>query len=181
MKKLSSLIIALFVLSAGTVFAQSSDNADITASANVVQAITVNAGDNLTFGNVLPGVAGTIDIVDADGSLNSNNAGSPQLGTFTISGGEGASISITFSALTELTGVGNAANSLPFDYAGTNFARHEGATTADTNFDPTAGTSIELGTGDVTIKVGGEVTPDNNQAQDTYEGTITLTATYDSI
>ena len=78
MKKLSSLIIALFVLSAGTVFAQT---AEVGVSADVLAELNVT-GTDVEFGNVSQG---TVAEVQANGSdITSSNASAPVAGSLTI-------------------------------------------------------------------------------------------------
>jgi len=182
MKKLSSLIIALFVFGIVNSYGQAiTDN--INANANVVQSLTLTGVDDLSFGDVIAGNNGTIEIDGTDGSAIVSNASVGQLGTFTFDGTLGAQYAISFSIPTELTG---ATSTLPFVMDGVNYGRVEGAAVGSGNFNPTAGVSIELGddgagAGVANISLGGEVQPTTGQATETYSGTITIEVTPTSI
>jgi hypothetical protein len=180
MKKLSSLIIALFVLSAGTVFAQSSDNADITASATVLSSISVTGDQNIDFTNILPGVDASLAI---DGSGNTSTAGvggTPNFGQFTLSGAADASVELELTgSLTELS---DGTNTLPATFGTSNYVYIADAATGSGNADLTANHTVVFdatGTA-ITVQLGGLLQPANNQADGTYTGTLTLTATQSS-
>jgi hypothetical protein len=180
MKKLSSLIIALFVLSAGTVFAQSSDNADITASANVLSSISVTGDQNIDFTNVLPGVDASLTI---DGSGNTSSvgvSGTPTFGQFTISGASDASVDLELSG--DISQLSDGTNTLPATFGTSNYVYIANAATGSGNADLTASHTVVFdasGTA-ITVQLGGQLQPANNQADGTYTGTLTLTATQNS-
>ncbi|WP_372906668.1 hypothetical protein, partial [Rhodohalobacter sp.] len=140
MKKISSLIIALFVFGIINSYGQAI-TADINANANVVQSLTLNAGDDLSFGDVIAGNNGTIEIDGTDGSAIVSNASVGQLGTFTFDGTAGAEYAISFSIPTELTG---ATSTLPFGMNGLDYGRVEDAAVGSGNFNPTNGVDIQL-------------------------------------
>ncbi|PKD44184.1 hypothetical protein [Rhodohalobacter barkolensis] len=98
MKKLSSLIIALFVLSAGTVFAQT-NTAEIGVTADVLAELNV-AGTDVSFGNVQQG---SVAEVQANGSdITSSNASAPSAGSLTITAdGQEYIVEVTQNAVLE--------------------------------------------------------------------------------
>lgn len=166
MKKL--LLLTILVFSASAMYAQlgpPSYNDDITASANVVTALTVTAGDDLEFGSVVQDETYTI-------AYNTAEAGS-----FSITGGT-ASTEIAFSLdLPEvLEGPGD---DIDITYtAGWHTANDATASTAFTT-SPTTEQVEELnGSGALYVFVGGSITPASDQAAGAYEATITLTAAY---
>lgn len=142
------------------------DFANITASANVAAAIDVQTGNNLLFGTVLPNVSKAIAVTDAGA------------GTFLVVGAASATVDLSFTLPGPLTGTGGNLTITNWD-AQANTANDP---TGGTNFDPSAGlTGTSLGAGTLYIFIGAEVQPTNTQAAGTYQGTITLTATYNSI
>lgn len=146
--------------------AQQSDNANIAANANVIAQLVVNAGNSLDFGDVSPGVSRSVANSDATA------------GTFSVTGGAGAVVSLSFTLPANLT---SGANNLPIAFSTTDANWEDGISSLGTNvFDPNAGVSVgALPTdGDMTVFIGGTVNPANGQAAGAYTGTITLTATY---
>lgn len=166
MKSIAKLTLALVVLVATTAAAQNSAN--ITATANVQQPITVTAGNNLNFANVFPGVNKTVLVSDAGA------------GTFTIAGqgttpvtlamtipatlSDGATHTLTIGSW---TGYENASNS---------------PTAGGTAFTPVSGAipgTLTLSAGGAGfIFVGATVSPTIAQVAGTYTGTVSLTVTY---
>ena len=100
MKKLSSLIIALFVLSAGTVFAQTNVN----VTAEVLAELNVTATD-VSFGNVQQGSVAEVQ-ANTDDAIASNNASDPVSGSlFVEAGNQDYIVEVTQSAiLTDVDG-----------------------------------------------------------------------------
>jgi len=92
MKKLSSLIIALFVLSAGTVFAQNVNvTADVLAELNV-------ATTDVSFGNVQQGSAAQVQANTND--IANSNASAPSSGTLDVTAGtQDYQVSVTQDAI----------------------------------------------------------------------------------
>lgn len=165
---LKTLLITCVAICAGTVaYAQGqSANANIPANANVIAQLNVTAGNALGFGDVSPGVSKSVAISDATA------------GTFSVTGGGGASVSLGFTLPTNLT---SGANNLPIAFSTTDANWEDGISSLGTNvFDPNAGVSVGAlpADGDMTVFIGGTVNPTNGQAAGTYTGTITLTATY---
>ena len=186
MKKLLSITLTtLLVLFASQAFGQTQDEDNLTASAEVLTAIDVTQVSDLAFGTLFQGQTATLEIDGTDGSLNSTNAGqgasTANLGQFTISGSEGLEVQIVFEGDAVNNGflVGNSTSSeLPFSIDGDDYGRIQDADGADSNFNPSSSQTLDLGAGDVTILLGGEVTADATQDEDVYEGTVTLNANY---
>lgn len=176
MKKLIQIsIAAVLVMGLSTAaFAQSSAN--ISGNAQVQAPLTVTGATNLDFGNVQQGVNKT---VNADGS---GNAADAIVGEFTVSGTNGANVTLDFTALPDLTDGGG--NTLTIDYASTAYALwstdNDNTTTGDnTTFDPVAATpTAGLDADGISVFIGGQAQPTAGQATGGYSGTITLQATY---
>ncbi len=132
---LSAVLAAGFSFGAATLEAQTSAN--IQATATVLSAVTVTAGNNLQFGNVTPGVAKTIGIADAGA------------GRFDVIKAANQGVTLSFTLPTDLT---SGANTLPIgSWTGgwNTSATPAGATTftpsaAGTNTGVTAGTTISV-------------------------------------
>ena len=166
MKRLLQITLVAFIMTGLTTvaFAQGqSDNASIGADATVIAQLDVTAGSSLNFGNVTPGVSSSV----AYGSG----------GSFSITGGGGASIDLDFTLPANLT-LGT--NNLPISFSTTDANWEDGNTSSGSNeFDPNAGTTITFpADGDMTVFIGGTVNPGAGQVAGTYTGNIVLTATY---
>lgn len=165
MKRLLQITLVAFIMTGLTTvaLAQQSDNDQITANATVIAQLDVTPGNSLDFGNVTPGVSSSV----AYGSG----------GTFSITGGGGASIDLDFTLPTDLS---DGTNFLPISFSATDANWEDGTTSSGSNeFDPGAGTTITFpADGDMTVFIGGTVNPGVGQVAGSYTGTITLTATY---
>lgn len=165
MKRLLQITLITFVIAGLTTVAsaQQSDNDNIQANATVIAQLDVTAGSPLNFGDVTPGISSSV----AYGSG----------GSFSISGGGGASVILDFTLPTNLTSGGN---NLPISFSTTDANWEDGTTSNGNNvFDPNSPETITFPSdGDMSVFIGGTVTPDNTQAAGTYSGTIVLTATY---
>jgi hypothetical protein len=159
--RVSAVLAAFLTLGALPAVAQS---ANITATANVFQAITVTGARDLDFGNVFPGVAKTIAVAAATS------------GRFDLTGQNSVPVQVTFTLPTNLT---SGANNLPIG-TWTGCTNTTNTTTGCTSFTPsgTATNSAFGGTGNLFVWVGATVTPAAAQAAGTYNGTVTLTANY---
>jgi hypothetical protein len=159
---LSAVLAAGFSFGAATLQAQTS--ADIQATATVLSAVTVTAGNDLQFGNVTPGVAKTIGIADAGA------------GRFDVTKAANEGVTLSFTLPTDLT---SGANTLPIgSWTGgwNTSATPAGATT----FTPSAGgtnTAATAGT-TVSVYVGATVTPAGAQAAGGYTGDVTMSVVY---
>ena len=159
---LAFILAAGFSVGAARVEAQNSAN--IQATATVLSAITVAAGNNLQFGNVTPGVNKTIAIADAGA------------GRFDVTKAANEGVTLAFTLPTNLTSGGN---NLPIGSwtGGWNTSATPAGATA---FTPSAGgtnTTQTAGTG-IFVYVGATVTPAAAQAAGSYTGTVTMSAVY---
>ena len=151
-------------LSVGAVTAEAQTSATIQATATVLSALTVAAGQNLDFGNVTPGVNKTVGIAAAGA------------GRFDITKAATSGVTLSFTLPTDLVSGGN---NLPIgSWTGgwNTSATPAGATTftpsaAGTNTAVTAGTAL-------TVYVGATVSPAAAQAGGTYTGDVTLSVVY---
>lgn len=158
----TTLITALLLLAGNALYAQESN--DITASATVLDAITVNSLAPLSFGDVERNSASSVLTSDVDNR-----------GQFTILGSD-RSLLLNFTLPTELTD--GAANTLPISFSNSDAFWNNG--NGDNTFDPNADdVAAEIDNGDVDVYIGGTVTAGAAQAAGEYTGTITLTAEYD--
>ena len=173
MKKLSSLIIALFVLSAGTVFAQVGN---VNVNAEIATALDVTVNDNLNFGILSGDVDGYLS-TGADGETASTGILSgQQLGNITITGSANESITLSFSnsvTLTRLTGTGG-------DLTYTPFLSYDDTGTQTEVISGTTNVSLDEAGGTKEILVGGGVNS-SAETSGTFEGTLEITAEYVSI
>ena len=141
MKKLITLIIALFVLSAGTAFAQT----EIGVTAEVLAELNVT-GNDVEFGNVQQGSAAQVQANTND--IANSNASAPVAGSLEVlAGSQDYQVSVTQDAI--LTdGDGN--NPLTFTHR-----VFLGATEVTTDVD--GGGYNVVGGGDQTFDIGGEL------------------------
>lgn len=93
MKKTLTIFMTIAALMGTSIFAQSS--ADVTASAAIVSAASISTDSNVDFGDVLSSPAGTPTLNPIGGGSHSNVAGTQTLGQVTITGYDGASISVS--------------------------------------------------------------------------------------
>lgn len=163
---MKTLFTAALVLGLSTsVLAQNSDNDNINASADVIAAISVTGDNDLTFGDVSPGVNKTVAPDAATAGL------------FTVTGGADASVELQFSTLPG--NLSDGANTLPITYT----ANYGDTYSAASDFTPSEGTAFSgspaiPSDGDLNVFLGGTVNPGGTQAAGNYSATITLTATY---
>jgi hypothetical protein len=159
--RVSAVVAAVLTLGALPAKAQT---ANITATATVLQAITVTGARTLDFGTVFPGVAKAIAVA----------AGTS--GRFDLTGSNSANVNVSFTLPGNLT---SGANTLPIGswtgcYFGTN------TVASCTAFVPSAALTATAfsATGTLFVWVGGTVTPAANQTAGVYNGTVTLNAAY---
>jgi hypothetical protein len=159
---LSAVLAAGFSLGAGALEAQTS--ADIQATATVLSAVTVAAGNDLQFGNVTPGVNKTTAIADAGA------------GRFDVTKAASQGVTLAFTLPTDLT---DGTNNLPIGSwtGGWNTSATPAGATA---FTPSAGgtnTTATPGTG-IFVYVGATVSPAVAQVAGSYSGTVTMSVVY---
>jgi hypothetical protein len=163
----SKVSLAAFALVlAGIVSGQAQGvNGSIQATAQVQTPITVTGTQNLSFGNVFPGIAKAVaytDVVNA--------------GRFSVAGQASTPVTYSFTLPANLTSGGN---NLPIG----SWLGYENATNSTTGGSaivpsgtPTTAT-LSVG-GALFFFVGATVTPPANQPAGSYTGTVTLTVSY---
>jgi hypothetical protein len=159
-------LLGLVVLTTKTAEAQSTATASISAIASVlgVAPLTAAGVNDLDFGTV---PAGTPSV---PASL------AAQAGRFDITGEPSATVFVTFTLPTDLTGAGG---TIPITFGTSDGLEWAPFPTSFTNFDPTVPhvTAID-GTGNLTIGISGTVSPPAGTTTGAYTGTITLTVAY---
>lgn len=165
MKRLLQITLVLFLTTGLTTVALAQSNADITATANVLAQVDVTSGNDLDFGDVTPGTPSSVAV--SDGTA----------GTFTVSG-NGGSLNLSFATPTDLTGPGG---NLPISFGAGDAAWGDNGS-PDNTFDPGSGDDLDISgdtsDGEITVFIGGTVSPGAGLQAGNYTGTITLTATY---
>jgi hypothetical protein len=159
-----TLVVAALVLTGTAVQAQS-NNASITATATVQTPINVVGAQQLSFGNVFPGVNKTV------ASNDLTNAG-----RFDIMGQASTPVTLSFTLPATLSSGGN---TMPIvSYTGTH-AQDNAQAGATTLFSPAFGASPTLSaSGELWVWVGAQVQPATNQVAGVYSGSITMTVVY---
>ncbi|HEV8265567.1 MAG TPA: DUF4402 domain-containing protein [Gemmatimonadales bacterium] len=162
--KLSLALLALVAVSAGAAQAQS-NNASITATATVQTPINVLGAQQLSFGNVFPGINKTV------GPNDLTNAG-----RFDVIGQAGSAVTLQFTLPATLSSAGN---TMPIDTYNAIRAEDLGQTVGAVMFSPGPSNAATLsGTGGLFVWVGARVVPATNQAAGVYTGSVTLTVVY---
>jgi hypothetical protein len=151
-------------LSLGAATAEAQNSANIQATATVLSAVTVAAGNDLQFGNVTPGVNKTVAIADAGA------------GRFDVTKAASQGVTLSFTLPTNLT---SGANNLPIgSWTGgwNTSATPAGATT----FTPSLGGTNTAATpgSNIFVYVGATVSPAVAQVAGSYTGTVTMSAVY---
>jgi hypothetical protein len=144
------------------VSAQNSASASVTAE--VQQPITVTKTNDLTFGNVFPGLSSAIAVTSSSAAA------------FTIAGQAGANINLTFTLPSSIANGGNTLTIANWT------ARRNTANSAaaGTDFTPSASATAAVlnGSGGLYVFVGATAQPTVSQAAGTYTGTATMTVVY---
>ena len=172
MKKISSLIIALFVLSAGTVFAQTSDVANINVTANVNTPLAVEDVQAIGFGDVFTGTQPSID------------ASSTDAGSFRVVGQADEEIQVTFTEILTMT---QASGDDELDFNGVLVSDASGNQPADDSGALASGSNVSLsGSGEHTFWLGGTITSVGggdipNAFNGEFSGTFEVTVAYTSL
>ena len=162
-RRLGTLLVTVGV-SAGSAHTVHAQAANFSVTARVFLPITVAGNRDLTFGNVLPGVAKAIPVQGGNS------------GRYQVTGENNANISLTFTLPANLV---NGSNLLPINsWVG----RHNTISNAATgvSFTPSAApTNTQLSaTGVRWVFISGTVSPTANQAAGGYLATATLTVAY---
>ena len=159
--------IVCLIGASSTVHAQ--ESATIQALANVISALTVTGTNDLNFGNVTPGTPVTIDKATVGSA-----------GEFTIVGSPASEVTLDFTLPDSLRAAGGEAMDIVFVATDASYDDGTGggqvAPAAVINPLITETTNIGAA-GDITVWIGGQVTPGVAQTGGAYSGTVTLTVT----
>ncbi|MFD2532935.1 hypothetical protein [Gracilimonas halophila] len=208
MNKLKTLLFASTLLVGfNSVAMAQSDDATITANANVIDNITVTSTSNLDFGDILVGTSKTMDAANQSVSTTNGVTGNETFGAVDIETAN-ANIKIEIEFPDDLTGQSDANNTLPFIFSG-GYAGGQGAEAilvdGDENYTGAVdagltqlqdGGSFDWGykispdydkhaiddfpmpaSGSLTVIIGGTVTAASDQSVEQYQGDFTVTST----
>ena len=164
MRSMTKIALVAVLALTGTALQAQTNNASITATANVQTPINVVGAQQLSFGNVFPGVNKTINASDL------SNAG-----RFDVTGQANAPVTLSFTLPATLSSGGN---TMPIvSYTGVHAQNN--AQTGGTAFAPVSGATPTLnGAGALWVWVGAQVQPATNQVAGVYTGSITMTVVY---
>lgn len=179
MKKalVSTLVAGALALVAIPAAAQTSANANITASATVLGNLTISGANGMNFGFVVPTVTTTKAVDPVNDGTNA--------GRWDIAGSPNAEISVTFTLPDSLrlggTGTG-AANAFPISFAAGDAAWADLAAnqTSATTFDPTAAGTLNISAaGALFVWLGGTIDASAfNGTVGAYSETVNLAIAY---
>lgn len=174
MKKISLLLTALFTLTAGSLFAQTSAEANVTVNAEIAASLDITVNQDLNFGLLNAEEDGYLS-TGAAGELDSQGIISgEQLGEIAITGADGEDILITFPGTVNLVRQSGTGNDLTYTPS-LSYTLGTVQTSIDSGV-----TNVELNGGSVDILIGGGVNS-NGEASGTFEGTLLVEAAYVSI
>ena len=158
-----SLVVAALVLT-GTALQAQSNNASITATASVQTPINVLGAQQLSFGNVFPGVNKTVNATDLTNG-----------GRFDVTGQASTPVTLSFTLPATLSSGGNTMPIVSYTGVHALLATQVGGVA----FSPAAGATPTLsGTGALFVWVGAQVQPATNQVAGVYTGSIVMTVVY---
>jgi hypothetical protein len=164
-KKLYAAVAAGTVLALGATGAQAA-TASGTATANIVEAITITENAGLNFGTIVPDTAAqTVAITTAGARTCSGGlvcSGSPLAGGFTATGTTGQAVSISVAATTTLNRSGG------------------GASMGVSGLTPSVTSATLAGSpqGSATFTVGGTLAVGASQMAGVYNGTYAVNVNY---
>lgn len=158
-----SLVVAALVLT-GTALQAQTNNASVTATATVQTPINVLGAQQLSFGNVFPGVDKTVAATDLANA-----------GRFDVTGQASASVTLSFGLPATLS---DGVNTLPIgSFTGIHALVNTQALGAA--FTPSVGATTSLSAGGLLfVWIGAQVQPATNQAAGVYTGSIIMTVVY---
>lgn len=164
MRSITKLSLVAALALTGTALQAQTNNASITATASVQTPINVVGAQQLSFGNVFPGVNKTVAATDL------TNAG-----RFDVTGQASTPVTLSFTLPATL---GSAGNTMPI-VSYTAVHAQDNAQTGGVAFSPAAGATPTLNAaGALWVWVGAQVQPATNQAAGVYTGSITMTVVY---
>ncbi len=161
-------VLAVVCLIAPPAAVQAQESATVQAVATVLSALTVTGTNDLNFGNVTPGTPVTVDKVTAGSA-----------GEFTITGSPAAEVSLAFTLPDSLRTAGGDAMDILFAATDASYDDGTGSQASPTGvLNPLVTGLANLGAaGDMTVWIGGRVTPAVSQTGGSYSGQVTLTVT----
>lgn len=175
----ATLFAVTFAVNSGEVFAQTEGDDNISASATVVSAIQVNGISNLEFGELLQDSSDDVDPEDTEAEH------------FQVQGTADSNVQLTFTlpagGTTYTYGLHDGGGDTVDNYLELTFGAEDAIwaqgedepATDGTAFDPTSGTTTDLGgDGYLEVYIGGTVAASAGQPDGEYTGTITLTVDY---
>ena len=155
---------ALLAVSFGATGANAA-TASATATANIVQAITITQNAGLNFGTIVPAAAAATVAVDTGGARTCGGSltcsGTVAAGAFTATGTGGMTVLISSDASTSID-----------DGAG------GGAPMSVTGLTVSAASAVLSGGGSTTFTVGGTLNVGANQVAGVYNGTYNVNVNY---
>jgi hypothetical protein len=161
-------LVALVVSFAATEGRGESITPNLAANADIVAGLAAAQQQQLRFGRILPSASsGTVSVSNtgartSTGGVTLVAGGGQQFGRMRITGTAGSNITISYPASVTLSDGGSGSMTL------------DGFTAAGS---PTSGT-LDAGTGQFDIDVGGTLAVSANQAVGTYTGNVQLTVAY---
>ena len=139
-------------------------NATIEARAQVLTPLTVTASQDLDFQTVIPGLSKTVAPSDVDA------------GIFALTGSGTLEVQLDFGTLP--TNLVSGSDNLPISFGSSSAGYSTFVTPGILTFDPAVNYDADLNTGEMTVYIGGTVTPASNQPAGLYTSDITLTVSY---
>jgi hypothetical protein len=156
--------LAVLALTVGASSLRAQNNASANVTATVQQPITVTKNNDLSFGNVAPGVDKTIAVTAAGAAK------------FTVAGQASTPVNLTFTIPATIA---NGGNNLTL----ANWSGHHATTdvtSGGTTFTPSASATAATlsGSGALFVYVGATAQPTVGQAAGSYSGSMTMTVVY---
>ncbi len=151
------------------------DNADATATAEILEALTLDlqTGTSLDFGSMVVSAASTVSLDAATGALDCTDAGVTCTGTsgvptFDVGGTANKEVTINLPA------------SITMNHTNGTDSLSVGSIASDGAVDPLTGDeSVTLdAAGDASFSVGGEISVDENTEPGVYTGTFNVSVEY---
>lgn len=169
MKRFAATLIALFVVTSASAFAQSNASANASSEAKIVAGISLSKVDDLKFGQVIRSAqAGSVSMDATSGARSAS--GGVTLGL--VDGARPAEFSVSGEAQY------NFAVTLPSSITITKIGSTETMTVSNLASTLTNNAGTLDASGNASFKVGGDLSVAANQATGTYQGDFSVTAAY---
>lgn len=168
----ASTIVALLLLLVGPPDAAAQESATIQAMATVISSLSIAGNTNLQFGTVTPGVGKAV---------NKNEPGFA--GEWTITGTVAAELTLDFTLPDSLLLFGDSTLGMPINFVGTDASYDDGSgggqLAPSGTIDPNGLGTERLGAGgQLTVWIGGMVSPRISQTGGDYTADVILSVTY---